>query len=119
MRFDTATLLAGAAFAAACTPMQWVKQDATPEQLQQDSTQCQQDAWREARLRTWYYRPLSPLAMRDASGRRFIAWPYGTYDDPFGDPFLEEARLAQFCMRSKGYEMVRVEEPKEQVGAKK
>jgi hypothetical protein len=45
---------------------------------------------------------------RDASGRRFFG-PYGPYADPFGDPFLEEGRLTQFCMRSKGYELLPLE----------
>ncbi len=101
MRFVALSALA--VLAAACTPMHWVKADATPEQLREDSIQCQQDAWREARLRTWYYRPFGPYVVRDAAGRRFVTWPYDS--GPFGDPYLEEARLAQFCMRSKGYDL--------------
>jgi hypothetical protein len=104
MRFQLAIAAAAGALAA-CTPMQWVREDATPEQLQEDSIHCQQEAWREARMRSWYYRPIAPPLIRDASGRRFLAWPYGPYNDPFGDPYLEEARLAHFCMRSKGYEL--------------
>ena len=90
---------------AACTPMEWVKPDATPEQLQADAIQCQRDAWYEARSRYWYYRPFPPLAFRDAAGQPVFAWPYGPAD-PFGDPYLEEGRLAQFCMRSKGYQLL-------------
>jgi hypothetical protein len=92
---------------AACTPMQWVKADATPEQLNEDSIRCQQDAWREARLRTWYYRPMGPSVVQDATGRRIVVSPMGAYD-PFGDPFMEESRLAHSCMRAKGYELVPV-----------
>jgi hypothetical protein len=109
MRARILLLLAAATLAAACTPLHWVKPDATPEQLQNDSAQCHQDAWREAQLRSWYYRPLGPYMTRDALGRPFLAWPYRAYGDPFGDPFLEEARLAQFCMRNKGYELKPVE----------
>lgn len=116
MRFHPAIAAAASVVVAACTPMQWVKQDATPEQLQEDSIHCQQEAWREARTRSWYYRPIAPIL--GASGRHF-AWPYGPYGDPFGDPYIEEARLSQFCMRSKGYEMQPVEKPKEQVEPKK
>ncbi len=112
MRLETAIAIAAAALAAACTPMQWVKPDATAEQLQQDSIHCQQEAWREARLRSWYYRPFAPVFIRDASGRNFLGWPYGAYGDPFCDPYLEESRLAQFCMRSKGYELLPVEPKK-------
>ena len=104
MRYETLIAVAATALAAACTPMQWVKEDATPQQLNEDSIQCQQDAWREARLRIWYYRPLPS-----------IGWPYGPAGDPFWDPYLEESRLTQFCMRSKGYELQPVEKAKEQV----
>ena len=95
--------------AAGCTPMQWVKPDATPEELQQDSIACQQAAWQEARMRSWYYRPFAMVPFRDASGRRFFSGPVGPYADPFGDPFMEEARLTRFCMHSKGYALVPLE----------
>ena len=42
----------------ACTPMQWVRDDATtPAQLDADAAHCQQEAWREARLRSTHARP--------------------------------------------------------------
>src|SRR5712671_7214498 len=113
-RLEAPIIMAAAALASACTPMQWVKPDATAEQLQDDSIQCQQEAWREARLRSWYYRPFAPVFIRGAPGRNFLGGPYGPYSDPFGDPYLEESRLAQFCMRSKGYELQPVEKPQAQ-----
>ncbi|HXM82543.1 MAG TPA: hypothetical protein VN929_11535 [Burkholderiales bacterium] len=100
---------------AACTPMQWVKQDATPEQLNQDAAQCQQDAWREARFRSFLYRPFGPTLVQDAQGRRFFIGPSSPLGDPFSDQLMEESRLASFCMRSKGYELVPVE-PKKKAG---
>jgi hypothetical protein len=112
MRFETVRLniaaLGAAIVLVGCTPMQWVKPDVTPEERDQDSIACQQAAWHDARMRAWYYRPLTMAPFRDASGRRFFG-PYGPYADPFGDPLLEEGRLAQFCMRSKGYELVPLE----------
>ena len=58
--------------------------------------------------------PLARVARRDAFGRSFIAWPYTPYPSPFhSDPFFEETRLADFCMRAKGYELVPVEKPVE------
>lgn len=96
--------------AAGCTPMQWVKEDATQEQLDADVAQCQQEAWREAQFRAWAYRPFAPILLRDPAGRPFIAWNSPLYD-PFGDRFLEESRLAQFCMRAKGYRLEPVEKP--------
>ena len=89
--------------------MQWVKEDATPEQVEQDAITCQQDAWREARSRAWYYPALASAPFSDPFGRRFFGRPYATYGDPFGDAYLEEGRLAQFCMRAKGYQLVPVE----------
>jgi hypothetical protein len=114
MRFHAPIVLAAAALVlvSACTPMQWVKPDITPEQLQEDSIYCQQEAWREARTRSWYYRPFAPVLIRDASGHAFLGGPYGPYNGPFGDPYLEEARLAQFCMRSKGYDLQPVDPKK-------
>jgi len=102
-----ALLLAG------CTSMQWIKADTTPEQMNQDAIQCQQYAWREARLSSWYSRPVGPIVVHDAAGRAFVAWPGGPFGGPFSDPFMEEGRLAQFCMRSKGYELVPVEPGKQ------
>jgi len=95
----------------ACTPMQWVRDGAVPatEALEQDVSACRQHAWREAQYRAWAYRPIGPITMRDGGGRRFIGWPYGPYPYSFGDPFFEEARLTDFCMRAKGYELEPVE----------
>lgn len=92
--------------------MQWVKQDAGPEQLNLDAAQCRQEAWREARWRGFLYRPFGMTTpLRDRHGRRF-GLPYSPLGDPFGDEFMEELRLADFCMRAKGYELVPVEPPK-------
>lgn len=92
--------------AAGCAPLQWVKQDADPAQLEEDLAQCQQQAWREASWRAWLYRPLGPVVIQDLQGRRFLVWPHSAFGDPFGDRFFEESRLAHFCMRAKGYELV-------------
>lgn len=37
-------------------------------------------------------------------GRRFIGYPYSLLD-PIGERDMDELRLANFCMRSKGYEL--------------
>lgn len=103
-------VLAALVLLGACTPMQWVRDDATtPAQLDADAAHCQQEAWREARLRAWAWGPPLPILMRDAAGRPFVSRHYSPFHDPFGDPFFEESRLAQFCMRAKGYRLEPVE----------
>jgi hypothetical protein len=102
--------LAAVLLLAACTPMQWARDDTSAEQLSADAVQCQQEAWREARFRSWAAaRPIAPIVLRDAAGRPFVAWMHSPFYDPFGDPFMEESRLAQFCMRAKGYRLEPVE----------
>jgi hypothetical protein len=96
--------LALALFAAGCAPMQWVRQDAGPEQVRQDEALCQREAWREASWRAWFYRP-GVATVLDREGRPFFVWPHSPFGDPFGDRFMEESRLASFCMRAKGYEL--------------
>ena len=88
---------------AACTPMEWVKPDAPPEQAQADSQDCQMRAWQEARWRAIEYRAMyGPTFYYDRLGRPVpLIRPY----DAFADPYMEEQRLAHFCMRAKGYEL--------------
>lgn len=95
--------IAVALLAAACTPVQWMRADADPAQASADSRECQMQAWQEARWRSFSYAP--PLYLyRDAFGRPSLG-PHGRFADPFGDRFMEESRLASFCMRAKGYEL--------------
>ena len=96
---------------AACAPMQWLHDGAAPDAaaLEKDSLECRRQAWQEAQYRAFAYPTLGPVFTHDVAGRRFAGWPYRPYAYPFGDPFLEESRLAQFCMRNKGYELVPVE----------
>jgi hypothetical protein len=91
--------------------MQWLRPETTAAQLDHDAAQCQQDAWREAQWRAFMYRPFGHTLLTDARGRRFL-WPHPPLGDPFGDQFMEESRLAHFCMRAKGYELVPVEPKK-------
>ena len=91
---------------AACTPVQWVKPDAGAAQLDADSRECQMQAWQEARWRALsYYGMYGPTLYRDSFGRPFFISPHGPFWDPLGERFMEESRLASFCMRAKGYEL--------------
>ena len=92
--------------AAGCTPMQWTRPDAPPPaQVDADAQHCQAAAWNEARLGYMgAFAGFCSWAYRDPLGRRFIGYPYRPFD-PLGDRDLEELRLFNFCMRSKGYEL--------------
>ena len=95
--------IGAALLVSACTPMEWVKPDADPAQAQADGQECQMRAWQESRWRALEYRSLAgPLYYRDPFGRPvYVARPY----EAWGDPYMEEQRLAHFCMRAKGYEL--------------
>ena len=91
---------------AACTPMQWVRQDTTPEQFSQDLAYCHQEAWREAQWHTFLFmnRYYGATTVVDPRGRPIVV-PYSAFGGPFGDPYIEASRLAHFCMRARGYDL--------------
>ncbi len=95
---------------AGCAPMEWAKPDGSAAELEQDTQQCEQAAWNEANYASFQYLgAYGPFMYRDAFGRRYFGWPRSPFYDPFGDRFLEESRLANFCMRAKGYDLHPVE----------
>jgi hypothetical protein len=98
--------------ACGCTPLQWTKPDLSPEEFQADVRECRDRAWREASARSWRHQAMmSPVFVPDGGGRGFFVWPTTPLADPYGGPLLEENRLAQFCMESKGYELAPVPRP--------
>jgi hypothetical protein len=103
-------ILGGAALlAAGCTPMQWVREDSTPATVEQELADCQRRAWSEARYQAWLYRPWAPVFLHDPFGRRHYGWPHHPFFyDPFADQLMEESRLANFCMRAKGFRLEEV-----------
>ena len=97
----------GLLLACGCTPLQWQKADVSGEQLLADQQECRQAAWREAGWRSWQHHAMvGPVFARVAAGRGFFVWPSGAMFEPFGHQLMEEHRLAQFCMESKGYQLV-------------
>jgi hypothetical protein len=105
-RFCSAILLL---LAAACAPMEWAKPDATAEQVSADAEYCRQEAWREVRWAYLGYGSFTPWMYRDGYGSPFIGRPFGPFYDPLSDRSMEESRLANFCMRAKGYELAPAE----------
>ena len=85
--------------------MEWVKPDAGAEQVRSDEQACRLAAAREASYHGyWYQHHLQPVVV--APGQ--VIWPSGAFVDPYAPQFLDEHRLAQFCMESKGYELKEV-----------
>jgi hypothetical protein len=106
MRIALAAL--AATLLASCAPVQWVKPDAAPGQFEADLTDCRNQAWQETRMRFAFYHPVAPAVATDSLGRRFLVYPYGPFADPFGQQFMEESRLADFCMHNKGWSLQQV-----------
>jgi hypothetical protein len=90
---------------AGCAPMQWARPGSTPAELDADLKQCQQQAWQETNERYIAAHGFSPWLNRDAFGSPFTFGTVGPFFDPYHDRRLEEGRLANFCMRVKGYDL--------------
>ena len=90
---------------AACTPMQWLRSDVTPEQVAADEELCREAAWREASFVYADYGAFGPWMNRDVFGRPLFYPPAGPFFDPLLNRDWDEARLTDFCMRSKGYRL--------------
>jgi hypothetical protein len=104
-----AILLGVALLAAGCTPMQWVRDDGSTANVDRELADCQREAWSEARYRAWLYRPWAPMYLYDPFYRRHVGWPHHPFFyDPFADQLMEESRLANFCMRAKGFRLQEV-----------
>lgn len=106
-----ATTILALLLVAGCAQMQWVREEAGPGQLQTDLRECELYAWEESFARTFFYYPMAPAVVHDTLGRRMLVYPYGPFADPFGYRFIEEGRLANFCMRSKGWRLEEVPKP--------
>jgi hypothetical protein len=93
----------------ACTPMRWEHPQYGLAGAQEDYASCNQSARAEA----WRYQMAAkvwepPRYYRGNDGRLiYDPWPshYRRYD-----PWMDEARLADYCMRNKGYKLVPVPE---------
>jgi hypothetical protein len=94
-------LMALALAVCGCAGSQWVRPDASTEQADKDTVDCQRYAANEASVRAQgFYGPsyYGPFYSRRAITRPDPGW------DPYGYRQLDEARLTDFCMRSKGYQ---------------
>jgi hypothetical protein len=86
--------------------MAWVKPDAAPEQVSRDELECNQLARREASTAEWFHPPVPPVYMRDEKGRGPFVWPTGSAVDPYPRQMVDEGKVAQACMQSRGYSLV-------------
>jgi hypothetical protein len=93
------------AAAAACTPLRWEHPQLGLANVETDQQECDSLAWRESLrfgygFHMWEY----PRYYRGRDGRLYMR-AFNLYRR---DPFFEEMRLRDYCMRSKGYRMVPV-----------
>jgi hypothetical protein len=86
---------------AGCTPMEWYRPDVSAADTEEEAKQCQEQAWRAT---AWSY-PYAPYPYWGPFGRRY----WGPWASPYNDRFMEEARLADFCMQAKGYRLERTQ----------
>jgi hypothetical protein len=87
---------------ACATTMRWDKPGATEESTVADMDSCRQAAIQEANR----YYPWGFFGSPIWGGRRnWMMWQM----NQDSDRFYAERRLAAFCMRTKGYEQVKVE----------
>ena len=85
--------------------MQWSRQDVGPEQLANDRRECEDQAIRKVQLRPYSTLTIGPMVHQDSVARRLNAYPGGPYADPYGERYMEEGRLADACMRARGYRL--------------
>ena len=100
----------GSAFLlAGCASPQWTRSDSSPAQGEQDQLACQQQAKREVSLQPYgFYGSLSELYGQNSQPQgRGMARGIGAAGPMFDiDPvhrMLEEDRIADACMRARGY----------------
>jgi len=95
------------AAAGACTPVRWEHPQFGVANVDADTQECNSLAWRES----WQYGYGlgmwgAPHYHRGRDGRMY----YYSFPGYRRDPFFEEMRLRDYCMRSKGYRTVPVPE---------
>lgn len=80
---------------AGCTPMAYQKAGVTSDRASVEEMECRSMAAREATPPLWYWRP-------------YYGWRRPYFGDPMLSRMQEEAGLSDFCMRSRGYQLVPV-----------
>src|SRR5437868_7626091 len=110
-RNASAAIIVGAFLLGGCASPQWTRPDLTLAQVEKDELACQQQAERELSLHaaSFYGAPaelygqnFQPLTR---SRRQWISAPGPLFDiDPVRRT-LEEDRIADACMRAKGYSL--------------
>lgn len=86
-----------------CASAGWQKKDATAEQVRDDHAACQDAAFREANAKPHPYPTMGPVILQDSTAKRFGADRGAPFADPEGTRYTREMRLADECMRKKGY----------------
>ena len=98
-------VLGAAALLGACgPPLEWVRPNPAAPQIQQDLAECDNSAIRETRY--GYWAPWYPrYGYWDSHDYMFARQQY------LMDQQLDEQRLRDFCMRSRGYKLQQIPNP--------
>jgi hypothetical protein len=89
----------------ACTPWRWEHPQLGLASLDSDIQECDTLAWRESlRYGHGFGAADFPGYYRGRDGRLYSR----AFSGPRHNPFFEEMRLREYCMRSKGYRMAPV-----------
>jgi hypothetical protein len=96
------------AVSACGAPMRWDKAGATDQMVQTDMSACR----RAAQIETSRYYPFYPWGWSgwDWGYRSNLMWQMQADNERF----YSEHRLTSFCMRTKGYEQVPIQQPQTQ-----
>ncbi len=95
--------LAVALVVVACTPQHWEHPQLGTQQAQADLQACNQSARQQSFRYGGSAFDYGPRFARGPDGRVFVD-PSPTR--PYPDPYLQEGQLRDYCMRSKGYQLV-------------
>jgi hypothetical protein len=91
----------------ACAPVQWQHASLGMAPSEAEVGECNRSAYLEAERQAFFYGFGYGFARPRYAGRPYYApWPRYSY----GDRFLLERDLFDYCMRAKGYELVPVQQ---------
>ena len=93
---------------AACAPMRYERAGATDAERVADARECADLAYAEVFRTPYYISPASGLSPRAAALDLRIGY-FATFDDPSYWRWAHERDLMDFCLRARGWRLMKVE----------